>query len=145
MVHLYLPVFLSKLYVFSFSLQWFCKKSSTNSPNPATDLPKIKSYDSLSLICIYMNFSLYNIHLFQCHFVSYLLLCNKLSPTSSSLKQIFIIWPSFWKLGIQKQLQFSLVQFSRSVVSEFFDLMDCSMPGFPVLHHLLELAKTHGH
>ena len=23
--------------------------------------------------------------------------------------------------------------------------MDCSMPGFPVLHHLLELAQTHGH
>ena len=22
-------------------------------------------------------------------------------------------------------------------------LMDCSMPGFPVLHHLLELAQTH--
>ena len=25
------------------------------------------------------------------------------------------------------------------------DLMDCSMPGFPVLHHLLELAQTHVH
>ena len=23
------------------------------------------------------------------------------------------------------------------------NLMDCSMPGFPVLHHLLELAQTH--
>ena len=23
------------------------------------------------------------------------------------------------------------------------DLMECSMPGFPVLHHLLELAQTH--
>jgi hypothetical protein len=23
--------------------------------------------------------------------------------------------------------------------------MDCSTPGFPVLHHLLELAKTHVH
>ena len=23
--------------------------------------------------------------------------------------------------------------------------MDCSMPGFPVLHHLPELAQTHGH
>ena len=47
MVHLYLPVFLSELYVSSFSLQWFCKKSSTNFPNPATDFPEIKSYDSL--------------------------------------------------------------------------------------------------
>jgi len=25
------------------------------------------------------------------------------------------------------------------------DLMDCSMSGFPVLHHLLELAQTHVH
>ena len=25
------------------------------------------------------------------------------------------------------------------------DPMDCSMPGFPVLHHLPELAQTHGH
>ena len=23
--------------------------------------------------------------------------------------------------------------------------MDCSMPGFPVLHHLLELAQANGH
>ena len=25
------------------------------------------------------------------------------------------------------------------------DPMDCSMPGFPVLHHLLEFAQTHVH
>ena len=25
------------------------------------------------------------------------------------------------------------------------DPMDCSMPGFPVLHHLLEFSKTHVH
>ena len=25
------------------------------------------------------------------------------------------------------------------------DPMNCSMPGFPVLHHLLELAQTHVH
>ena len=25
------------------------------------------------------------------------------------------------------------------------DPMDCSMPGFPVLHHLLELSQTHVH
>ena len=25
------------------------------------------------------------------------------------------------------------------------DPMDCSMPGFPILHHLLELAQTHIH
>ena len=27
----------------------------------------------------------------------------------------------------------------------FCDLMDCSMPGFPVLHYLLGLAQTHVH
>ena len=26
-----------------------------------------------------------------------------------------------------------------------FDPMDCSMPGFPVLHHVLQLAQTHVH
>ena len=26
-----------------------------------------------------------------------------------------------------------------------YNLMDCSMPGFPVLHHLLEFAQTHVH
>ena len=29
--------------------------------------------------------------------------------------------------------------------STLCDAMDCSMPGFPVLHHLLELAQTHVH
>ena len=37
------------------------------------------------------------------------------------------------------------VQFSCSVVS-VCDLMDCSMPGFPVHHQLLpELTQTHAH
>ena len=35
--------------------------------------------------------------------------------------------------------------FSHSVVSDSFDPMDGSTPGFPVLHHLLELAQTHIH
>ena len=26
-----------------------------------------------------------------------------------------------------------------------FEPMDCSMPGFPVFHHLLEFAQTHVH
>ena len=34
--------------------------------------------------------------------------------------------------------------FSLSVMSDS-DIMDCSTPGFPVLHHLLELAQTHVH
>ena len=35
--------------------------------------------------------------------------------------------------------------FSWSVMSDFNDPMDYSMPGFPVLHHLPELAQTHVH
>ena len=37
------------------------------------------------------------------------------------------------------------VQYSHSVVSDFWDLMDCSMPGFPVHHQFLELAQTQVH
>ena len=37
------------------------------------------------------------------------------------------------------------VQFSHSVVSNSFDPMDCSIPGFPVHHQLPELAQTHVH
>ena len=37
-----------------------------------------------------------------------------------------------------------LLLFSHSVVSDFCDPMDCSMPGF-LLHHLPEFAQTHVH
>ena len=36
-------------------------------------------------------------------------------------------------------------QFSCSVVSDFCNPMDCSMPGFPVHHQLPELTQTHVH
>ena len=39
-------------------------------------------------------------------------------------------------------LMLTLLLFSHSVMS---DPMDCSTPGFPVLHHLPELAQTHVH
>ena len=38
-----------------------------------------------------------------------------------------------------------MLLFSRSVVSNYLQPMDCGMSGFPVLHHLLELAQTHFH
>ena len=37
------------------------------------------------------------------------------------------------------------VQFSCSVMSDFCDPVDCSMPGFPVHHQLPELTQTHVH
>ena len=39
----------------------------------------------------------------------------------------------------------SVSQFSRSVVFNFCDPKDCSMPGFPVHHQLLEPTQTHVH
>ena len=39
----------------------------------------------------------------------------------------------------------SSVQLSHSVISYSLRLMDCRMPGFPVLHQLPELAQTHVH
>ena len=39
----------------------------------------------------------------------------------------------------------SSVQFSRSVVSYFCDPMDCSTPGLPVHHQLLEFTQSHVH
>ena len=38
-----------------------------------------------------------------------------------------------------------LLLFSCSVVRALWDAMDCSTPGFPVLHHLPELVQTHVH
>ena len=37
------------------------------------------------------------------------------------------------------------VQFTRSVVSTLGDPMDCSTPGLPVHHQLLEFTQTHVH
>ena len=42
-------------------------------------------------------------------------------------------------------IQFSSVQFSRSVVSDSCDPMNCSMPGLPVQHQLLKCTQTHVH
>ena len=40
-------------------------------------------------------------------------------------------------------LKYLLRLLNHSVLSDSLDPMDCSTPGFPVLHHLLELAQTH--
>ena len=44
------------------------------------------------------------------------------------------------KQGLKWQYQFSSVAQSYQILC---DIMDCSMLGFPVLHHLPELAQTH--
>ena len=40
---------------------------------------------------------------------------------------------------------YGISQFSHSVMSDSSWPMDCRMPGFPVHHHLPELAQTHVH
>jgi len=42
-------------------------------------------------------------------------------------------------------LLYNWVQFSHSVMSDFCDTIDCSMPVFLVHHQLPELAQTHIH
>ena len=37
------------------------------------------------------------------------------------------------------------VQFSHSVMPDFWDLMDCSTPGLPIHHQLPESTQTHVH
>ena len=43
------------------------------------------------------------------------------------------------------KIYFSTLLFSNSVMLTLCDPMDCSTPGFPVHHQLLELAQTHVH
>ena len=47
----------------------------------------------------------------------------------------------FGKIGVLKYTCCSVAQLCPTLC----DPMDCSMPGFPVLHHLPELAQTHVH
>ena len=51
----------------------------------------------------------------------------------------------YYKQKAIEKFQFSSVQFSRSVVSNFCDPMDCSTPGLPVHHQLPEFTQTHAH
>ena len=67
-----------------------------------------------------------------------------------SVASIYSTWEVIWEalFLLQSVAGWSfiimLLLFSHSVVSDF-DLMDCSTPGFPVHHHLLEFAQTHVH
>ena len=59
----------------------------------------------------------------------------------------FLTFVCFWSISLvgfpkKSAVQFSLVPQSCPTLC---DPMDCSMPGFPVYHQLLELAQTHVH
>ena len=53
---------------------------------------------------------------------------------------------SIFKICFQRKICLSTqLLFSQSVVSNSWDPMNCSTPGFPVHHQLPEVAQTHGH
>ena len=51
----------------------------------------------------------------------------------------------FKKQFIKQVIKMLLLLFSLSVMSNSLWSMDCSLPGFPVLHYLMEFAQTHVH
>ena len=47
--------------------------------------------------------------------------------------------------GTGYPITIGLLLFVARLCLTFCDPMDCSMPGFPVLHYLLEFAQIHAH
>ena len=64
-----------------------------------------------------------------------------IQPRSPACRQIL------YQLSLQGSplCPLSSVQFSRPVVSDSFDPVDCSTPGLPVHHQLPEFTQTHVH
>ena len=50
-----------------------------------------------------------------------------------------------WSATITRYFPCNSVRFSRSVMSNSFDPMDCSTPGLPVQHQLPDFTQTHVH
>ena len=68
-----------------------------------------------------------------------LLNCSDLNEMGSKSQR-----PNMWKTtGVLSSSDncCSVAQFCLTLC----ELLDCSMPGFPVFHHLLEFAQTHVH
>ena len=55
------------------------------------------------------------------------------------------MWHSFYLNVVVLYFVFSSVQFSRSVVSDSLQPMNCSTPGLPVHHQLPDSTQTHVH
>ena len=73
--------------------------------------------------------------------LSFLILnCGKVSQITNKLA--LNLWLS---LSSGTRDSWYSVQFSRSVVSDSLQPMDCRTPVFPVLHHLPEFSQTHVH
>ena len=99
------------------------------------------------------HFTLYHLNCFSYFFVK----INEHNFLKSSLwwwnwhyfrvQEEILAWrPSFRKLTFWAIHWIRSFNFSQSLSCDWFcDLMNCSMPRFPVLHHLPELAQTHVH
>ena len=62
--------------------------------------------------------------------------CFRFSTSLAIFEYTRVLWRHVLK---------SSVRFSHSAHPTLWNLMDCSTPGFPVFHQLLELAQTHVH
>ena len=81
-------------------------------------------------------------------FCSPLLLLPSIFPSIrvfSNESVLHIRWPKYWSFSFSISPSNESVQFSRSVVSDSLQPHDCSMPGLPVHHQLLEFTQTHVH
>ena len=88
---------------------------------------------NLTYICSSLNFSFYN-----CVYLIFKIFfyCSGFCHTLKWISHVFNFYHQFFS-------HFSSVQLLSHIWH--WDPMDCSMPGFPVHHQLLELAQTHVH
>ena len=76
-----------------------------------------------------------------CYFLKY----NKVNQIYAQIYPLFFKSPQSTEqssLNCRVDSHLLLLLFSGSGLSDSLSPMDCSMPGFPFLHHLLELAQT---
>ena len=60
---------------------------------------------------------------------------------TSGISQFMYCWSLAWRLF--ERIFKHMLLFICSAVFNSYNPMECSMPGFPVLHHLLEFAQIH--
>ena len=97
----------------------------------------------LYVLCICMLYVLCRCVIFLCHFNGSVSLESANTMNTPS-------FPSIWHLRFSREVcnKLLLKPCCCSVTqscSTLCDPIDCSTPGFPVLHHLLQLAQTHSH
>ena len=69
----------------------------------------------------------------------------KYFPFLNSFSEIQLYKPSWWSQPYDLAASCELLLFRAKSCLTLCDPMDCSMPGFPVLHYLPEFAQIHVH